>query len=336
MFGTNPILSQQTFYGTPSASAAINPLNIAYGVDNNFLFGACISITSILEKNKNSYFAFHIFSDYVDDEICLKLKDLATKYNTTITIYKINNDCFNIFPYNVRFSYATYYRFIICEYLMSYTDRLVYLDADIVCKGNVASLLNLDMQGNIIAAVADVEMMQRRAVKEFGFEPNAYFNAGMLYIDLNAWRENKILQQIIDLFSDKEMAARLTFLDQDALNLLVKGKVKIIDRKYNTFYNFDDEPKIKRADRYKEIINDDTVFIHYVGVTKPWFQWAKDYPAVKYFSEIYKISPWRDQPLYDARTLKQFKKKSVHQKYLGYRLEGFKTWLTYTWMKMKK
>lgn len=336
MFGKQPILSQQTFSGIASESLSVKRLNIAYGVDKNFLFGACISVTSILENNKNVPLAFHIFSDYADEDTCKKLNELAVHYQTTISLYIINNDCFSAFPYTVRYAYATYYRFLTCEYLQSQTESLVYLDADIICKGSVEPLLNLDIEDNIVAGVIDVEMMQKRAVQVFGFEPNTYFNTGMLYINLKAWQQNNILEKIIATFSDEALVPKLTFPDQDALNLLVRGKVKFLHRGYNAFYNFDDEPKIKRADRYKEIINDETVFIHYVGVTKPWFQWAKDYPAVKYFSEIYKISPWRDQPLYDARTLKQFKKKSVHQKYLGHRFEGFKTYLAYTWMKMKK
>ena len=336
MFGQQPIISQQTFSGTVCESSSTKQLKIAYGVDKNFLFGACISITSILENNKNVPLAFHIFSDYSDEDLCNKLSALAAHYQSTISLYIINNDCFATFPYTVRYAYAAYYRFLTCEYLQTVTDSLIYLDADIICKGSVEPLLNLDMEGNIVAAVIDVEMMQNRAVEVFGFETNSYFNSGMLYIDLKAWQQNNILEKIITIFSDETLADKLTFPDQDALNLLLKGQVKFIERGYNTFYNFDDEPKVKRAGRYKEIIKDSTVFIHYVGVTKPWFSWAKEYPAVKYFTDIYNLSPWRNQPLFEARTLKQFKKKSVHQKYLGHRVEGFKTWLTYTWLKMKK
>ncbi|WP_312951407.1 glycosyltransferase [Superficieibacter sp.] len=336
MFGTHPILSQQTFSGASSDVFPARRLDVAYGVDKNFLFGACISITSLLENNKDVPFVFHIFSDYCDDAICSKLEELAVHYRTNISIYIIDNNCFDKFPYTIRYSYATYYRFLTCEYLQPHTDNLIYLDADIICKGSVEPLLNIDIGDNIVAAVIDVEMMQKRAVEVFNFEPDTYFNAGMLYINLKAWRQNNILQKIVATYSNEELAPKLMFPDQDALNLLVRGKVQFINSRFNTFYNFDDEPKLRKAGRYKEIIKEDTVFIHFVGVTKPWFSWAKDYPAVKYFTDIYKISPWRDQPLYEASTLKQYKKKSVHEKYLGRGFESFKTYLTYTWLKWKK
>ena len=80
MFGKQPILSQQTFSGMASESLSVKRLNIAYGVDKNFLFGACISVTSILENNKNVPLAFHIFSDYSDEDTCKKLNELAVHH----------------------------------------------------------------------------------------------------------------------------------------------------------------------------------------------------------------------------------------------------------------
>lgn len=100
-----------------------------------------------------------------------------------------------------------------------------------------------------------------------------------------------------------------------------------MDRHYNNFYNFDDEPKIKNNVRYKEIITDNTVLIHFVGVTKPWFEWAQEYPAVKYFKDIYEASMWRDKPLFEASTLKQLKKNQYTKSILASVLIAIK--LTY-------
>ncbi|HFZ8994766.1 TPA: glycosyltransferase family 8 protein [Citrobacter freundii] len=336
MFGEHPILNQINFSGCAIDKTQNKALHIAYGVNKSFLFGACISMTSLLTYNTDIPLHFHIFSDYIDDDYSRRLQQLAAQYNTQITVYLIDNNCFSEFPYTIRYSYAAYYRFLTCEYLQSYTDRLLYLDADIICKGSVSAFLDLNMEDNILAAVLDVDMMQERAVNVFHFSPDTYFNTGMLYIDLKKWREYKILEKIAETFADKLLATKLTFPDQDALNLLVKGKVLFVDRRYNTFYNFDDEPKIKDPTRYNQVITSDTALIHFVGVTKPWFIWAKDYPAVKYFMDIYKRSPWRDSPLFAASTLKQLKKKSVHEKYLGKQLQSYKTYLLYTWRKITK
>nr|WP_233594406.1 glycosyltransferase [Citrobacter koseri] len=43
-------------------------LNIAYGVDRNFLFGSGISMTSVLVNNPDIDIHFYVVTDYVDDE----------------------------------------------------------------------------------------------------------------------------------------------------------------------------------------------------------------------------------------------------------------------------
>ncbi|MFP1557745.1 glycosyltransferase [Escherichia coli] len=47
---------------------------------------------------------------------------------------------------------------------------------------------------------------------------------------------------------------------------------------YNTRYSINYELK----DKVDNPVNDDTVFIHYVGPTKPWHEWA-DYPVSRSF-----------------------------------------------------
>ncbi|MFA1645939.1 MAG: glycosyltransferase, partial [Enterobacteriaceae bacterium] len=39
-------------------------LNIAFGIDKNFLFGCGVAIASILLNNKSLNFEFHVFTDY--------------------------------------------------------------------------------------------------------------------------------------------------------------------------------------------------------------------------------------------------------------------------------
>ena len=54
------------FNQAPSGQQA--QLNIAWGVDRNFMFGAAISMTSVLLNNKDLNIHFHLFTDYIDDD----------------------------------------------------------------------------------------------------------------------------------------------------------------------------------------------------------------------------------------------------------------------------
>ena len=54
-------------------------------------------------------------------------------------------------------------------------------------------------------------------------------------------------------------------MDQDILNLILLGKVKFIDAKYNTQFSLNYE--LKKS--FVCPINDEIVLIHYVGPTNP-------------------------------------------------------------------
>ena len=109
---------------------------------------------------------------------------------------------------------------------------------------------------------------------------------------------------------------KLSFPDQDVLNILFLKKVIFLERRFNAIYGIKQELKSKDLAKYKEYITSDTILIHYVGVTKPWNSWA-NYPSAQYFVEAWKASPWADVPLLPARTPKQYKKKSRHERLQG-------------------
>ncbi|HGJ5884418.1 glycosyltransferase, partial [Arsenophonus sp.] len=101
--------------------------NIAYGVDKNFLFGTGVSIVSILMHNENMDFHFHVFTDFFDGEQESLFSQLAKQYNTKITIYLLECEELKKLPTTKSWSYATYFRFIIVDYLSSNINKLLYL-----------------------------------------------------------------------------------------------------------------------------------------------------------------------------------------------------------------
>lgn len=57
-----------------------------------------------------------------------------------------------------------YFRLFAFQLLGLTLDRLLYLDADVVCKGDISQLLHLGLNGAVAAVVKDVEPMQEKAV----------------------------------------------------------------------------------------------------------------------------------------------------------------------------
>lgn len=309
-------------------------LNIAYGVDKNFMFGAAISMTSFLLNNQGNAIHFHLFTDYLDAEYQDRVQKLVQQFKTTITIYVMDADGLKILPCGNAWSYATYFRFIAFEYLSEEIDTLLYIDADVVCKGSIDELYNIEFGTQVAAVIQDVDDSRSYAAKRLNTERfnNEYFNAGVIYANLKEWKAQGFLNTAFEMLMNKNN--HFAFLDQDVLNIMFLGKVIFLPRIYDAIYGMKQELKSKDVTRYKDFITDDTILIHYIGVTKPWHSWAV-YPSAQYFTQAYHASPWSDVPLLPARTPKQFKKKSRHERLQGKILASVVSYIGYLAAKLK-
>ncbi len=305
-------------------------LNIAYGVDENFLFGAAISMTSILLNNSDIDITFHLFTDYVDDDYCLRVKELADKYNTCIIIYVIDSESIKRLPSSVSWSYAMYFRFIAFEYLCYELDSLLYLDADIMCKNSLSLLKNMALDEKYAAVIKDIGNTRSSSFERLELDgiQNQYFNSGVIYANLFKWREESLTEKALGMLSDSELVKKLYYYDQDVLNILFFGKVIFLSKDYNCIYTLKNEIKTDDHQKYKSIITDSTVLIHYTGITKPWHEWSR-YPAARFFDIAYEASPWKGLPLIKAKTKKQLKKEYKHEFKQGKRIKGLSTYIKY-------
>jgi UDP-glucose:(glucosyl)LPS alpha-1,3-glucosyltransferase/UDP-D-galactose:(glucosyl)LPS alpha-1,3-D-galactosyltransferase len=303
-------------------------LNIAFGIDKNFLFGCGVAIASILLSNKASSFAFHVFTDSFSDEDKLRFSELAAHYNTTIRVYLINCDKLKTLPYTKNWSYATYFRFVIADYFYQKIDKLLYLDADIACKGSIQELIDYAFAENEVAAVVterDIEWWTNRANKLTTPElVSGYFNAGFLLININEWQKNDISTRAIEMLRKPEWVEKITHLDQDVLNVLLAGKVNFIDGKFNTRFSINYELK----DNVVNPVNENTVFIHYVGPTKPWHEWAS-YPVSQSFLDAKDRSPWRSVDLLKPVNSNQYRYCAKHKFRQGKTLQGIISYINY-------
>lgn len=115
-----------------------------------------------------------------------KIAKLAEQNQLRITLYRINTDKLQCLPCTQVWSRAMYFRLFAFQLLGLTLDRLLYLDADVVCKGDISQLLHLGLNGAVAAVVKDVEPMQEKAVSRLS-DPELlgqYFNSGVVYLDL--------------------------------------------------------------------------------------------------------------------------------------------------------
>lgn len=308
--------------------------NIGYGIDRNFLFGCGVSIASILLSNKKNDFTFHIFTDYFDESDKARFSDLAKQYQSCIKVYLIDCNKLKDLPSTKNWTYATYFRFVIADYFYNKVDKLLYLDADIACQGCVRELVDYKFSADEIAVVVterDSEWWHNRSVTLATPELTAgYFNAGFLLININAWHSNNISSRAIEMLRIPEWVERITHLDQDVLNVLLAGKVTFINGKYNTRFSINYELK----DKVVNPVNNETVFIHYVGPTKPWHEWS-NYPVSKSFLVAKEASPWHSVALLKPTNSNQFRYCAKHKFKQGLYVQGLYSYFNYYLTKLK-
>lgn len=135
-------------------------------------------------------------------------------------------------------SVTTYTRLLLADLLPADWSRVIYLDADTIVCSDLRRLWEQPLKGRVIGAVQDdgVRYVSSpkgvREWRELGLSPTLpFFNAGVLLIDLDQWRERGIGRQALNFALDR--AGERIVCDQEALNTIVAGEWTPLPDGYN-------------------------------------------------------------------------------------------------------
>ncbi|WP_312518568.1 glycosyltransferase [Anaerospora sp.] len=276
----NTILDEKLISAIPVDPVNTNTFHVAFGVDEQYIKCMGITILSLVKNNPNITFIFHIFYGSITQNDLDKLNKLVTDNKTTVKLYRINQEVFNNLPTNGHITSATYNRLLVVNRLKNIVDKVLYLDADIVCLGDISEMLTINIDDYIVAAVKEAEHAISNHIKNLNLTVEGYFNAGVLYINVNKWHANNISEKVIKVMI--ENYDRFTLVDQDGLNVVLDKNILYIDQKWNYLFDIN-----------KDTIPSNIKLLHYAGKTKPWSEWCV-HPVKDYFVKYYQESPWRD------------------------------------------
>jgi UDP-glucose/galactose:(glucosyl)LPS alpha-1,2-glucosyl/galactosyltransferase len=117
-----------------------------------------------------------------------------------------------------------WYRVLLPE-LVPEADRLLYLDVDTIVTDSLTPLWRLDTGGALVGAVTNVLLdKHRHRPGALGLEAEAYFNSGVLLMNLDEMRRAGVPEAIRDYAVSEGPA--LDWPDQDALNVIL-GKRRL-------------------------------------------------------------------------------------------------------------
>jgi len=180
-------------------------LNFLYCFDDNYNYQAFSSICSVLDKTSQKLNIFIIHKDknstkFIPDYI----KNHKMLKNIDVKKFKNVN---NIFPNldNVHVSEATYYRIYFDDYIFDDIENIIYLDSDIICNSDPSVLLKnyineLNDKNYVIGAVTHLtkNMDNKDRFEDIKMKSSKYFNAGMILINVNRWKELNLREKLLD------------------------------------------------------------------------------------------------------------------------------------------
>ena len=195
----------------------------------------------------------------------------------TLTLIRIN-DAFTQ-PIREKHScLATSFRLLLGE-LLPHLSRIIYLDIDVIVRGDLARLYDIDLRSKTVGAVPDrwINEARRRRYKigqsnlslqitadEYvrriiGLDARDYFNTGVLLIDLERWRANDVMKRCLTFFEQNFI---LLYTDQDAINSVCMDDVVFLGEEWNFI------PRAYQAYNLP-IAHIQPQIVHFAG-PKPW------------------------------------------------------------------
>jgi lipopolysaccharide biosynthesis glycosyltransferase len=245
-------------------------LHVALGFDENFWAPAYATLRSVcFHTHRKSDLRFHLCHPHLSQQVLSDLDRIATEFGATLIHYDLETDAnykhFTSFLPATRYiSHVTFARLFFHEIFPKDVARVAYIDCDVLVRAPIEKMLAEDLRGKPIGAVREPDTIVAGHGRD-GVDPrfkglldvaDPYFNAGILLIDLKAWREMDMTALLHRLAAEGTLQ-RLGN-DQQILNYIFKNNWTHIDRGWNTIAV---NPAI-------EVL--DPKIVHYTGLQKPW------------------------------------------------------------------
>ncbi len=253
--------------------------NILFCLDENVNFQTKVSIFSLLE-NTNKKINFFILHKN-PDSFNLNEKEILNHNslnNINLIKFNLNKENFRLNKSLEHVTEATYYRLFIENFLPENLSEILYLDTDVFCNKNfdsvVFSTFDILKKSKFIIG-SKTSQIENSHSESLMLSSKKYFNAGVMFIDLKKWRENKITSALSDILSKNNFK----YMDQDIMNLYFDGDYLEIDQYLNSNVNTNIKHSIKNLDIFKENV----IFAHFIGKTKPWTLKGEEHPNSYFF-----------------------------------------------------
>lgn len=242
----------------------LKEIPIFFAIDDGYTKFLAVALQSLIENASMEYkYLIKILHTNVTKEHMEQIKKYERK-NVSIEFVDL---CYYIEKVKDKlytrdyYTNTTYFRLFLPELYPQY-DKVLYLDSDIIVLGDISELYNIDMETNLVAAAPDDIIQYNKIFQDYAelvvgvAKYQHYFNAGVLLMNLDELRKFNFQEKFLYLLEKVKFSVAQ---DQDYLNRLCKGKVKLISHDWDVMPYVNDETKPENIK-----------MVHYNFAYKPW------------------------------------------------------------------
>lgn len=221
----------------------------------------------------------------------------------------------------------TYIRIFAAEILPSSDDYVIYMDCDIIVLKNILDIMkDVDLNKPLCAVkeydpkyklrdLGKIKYWEHPVINPLIYEAYwyrtyldlhmdlnvPYFNAGVMIVNLNYWREHHFKDRLLKFMTNN---SNLFSADQDALNSICNGNFGVLEPKWNSVvlnsgimnnYDFEGSPSI----------------LHFAGPVKPW-HYTNISSERKEYLKYRKKTPWKKIKYADKISVKRLLYKNLY------------------------
>ncbi len=305
----------------------MDTIKIVSASDDRYVQHLGIMLTSLLmNAASRERLEFFVVDGGIADKNKGILASIVGKYGLKMHFLKLSPERYQSFKVTSYFGLATFFRIFVTDLFDPSVEKILFLDCDMIIKGDISELWKTDISGYYAAAVEDVGIENDglfgiQLKRSLGIKRRSrYFNAGVMVINMTLWRNQNIPDQtrsyLLSHFND------VIFPDQDALNAVLCDKWKPLHPKWNQ------QATLQLFNKKKWVISEDLIeavsdpsIIHFSEPSKPW-HYMNLHPMKNEYLRYAALSPWKDFMPSDLnfknRIKKLFLRTSIGEAIAGY------------------
>ena len=248
---------------------------IVFAADEAYAMPLAITLRSIVEANQSSWpMEFHVLSDDSSERTRGRVINSLPKGAASICWVPARLNLFREFSTLPYVSRVTYARLLIPWVLPVTVSRVLYLDCDLLVLDDLEPVWETDLEGAVLGAVVDGMADCKLCDPRFEGVPQVrdYFNAGVMLIDVQRWREERISERALEYLTRNP---RSPYSDQDALNVACDNQWKRLDSHWNFQNHYNRRVSAIRP-------KDRPGIVHFVTNSKPWISSVRSVNAGLY------------------------------------------------------